>query len=256
MNIKKSLYYHAKSFVTKEDFNSIINRNHLTQEALSNVSKEMIETCETIRNYKKNSNVLLDIGAHKGLFSKVANAFFHFDKTICFEPNNSHNDTIQNNNLTVNCAIENIALSDQEGEISFYLHQDDSMNSSVNSDDKILNDDFPWDNPDKIKETTARTTTLDNYIKQINLKDNTFFIKIDTQGNELSVLKNGVKTLKKTEICLIEYMFFSPYDSKFSFFQLVEFMDLNGFDCKGALTINKRPSKKISGVDFLFIKKS
>jgi hypothetical protein len=32
-------------------------------------------------------------------------------------------------------------------------------------------------------------------------------------------------------------------------------MEIKGFDCKGALTISKRPSKKISGVDFLFIKK-
>jgi FkbM family methyltransferase len=255
MNIKKSLYYRAKSFIIKEDFNSLLKRNNLSEVEFSNVSREMIETCETIANYQKQSNILLDIGAHKGLFSKVANAFFNFEKTICFEPNHLHNNTIKNNNRNSNLTIENIALSDQEGEASFYLHQDDSMNSIVDSDKKILKDEFPWDNPELMKETRVKTTTLDKYTEKNNLITNTFFIKIDTQGNELNVLKNGIKTLRKTEICLIEYMFLSPYNSTFSFFQLVEFMEYNGFDCKGALTILKRPSKKISGVDFLFVKK-
>ena len=42
---------------------------------------------ETICNYLTNTNILIDIGAYKGLFSKTANSFFPFERTICFEPN-------------------------------------------------------------------------------------------------------------------------------------------------------------------------
>ena len=256
VSIKKSLYYRLKSFVLKEERIELAKRNKLDFNHIKELPLELIETMETVKNYTKETNVLLDIGAHNGLFSATANLFSSFDKTICFEPNTKLNDSIKSANTEINLKIENIALSDKKGKAIFYLHEDSSMNSLVNSDNEVLKTEFPWDNPDLMNEIEVPTNTLDNYIEDRDLYNNLFFIKIDTQGNELNVLKNSLKTLKRTGVLLIEYMFVTPYDTDFSFLDLNNFLNENGFDCKGALTIFKRPSKKVSGVDFLFVKRT
>lgn len=245
----------VKAFLEKEKLKQTVEKNCLHHIDLKGVKLELVEIVETIKNYKTNSNILLDIGANKGLFSKVANAFFYFDKTICFEPNEKLNSLIEENNKNNNLVIENIALADHEDEVIYFLHQDEAMNSIVKANNTILKEEFPWDNPDAMRETTVKTITLDDYIERNQLINEKFLIKIDTQGSELNILKHGIKTLKNTEICLIEYMFLSPYQSDYSFYDLLRFMDENAFDCKGALTISKRPSKKISAVDFLFVKR-
>ena len=153
------------------------------------------------------------------------------------------------------CRIENVALSEKDGEVTFYLHEDETMNSIVEADEEVLKGEFPYDNPEKMRKTTVNTTTLDKAVQALNFTDKTFFLKIDTQGNELNVLNYGTQVLKQTEICFIEYMFLSPYKNNFSFQDLVGFMDAHQFDCQGALSILKRPSKKVSAVDFLFVKR-
>lgn len=118
------------------------------------------------------------------------------------------------------------------------------MNRIVKANYNILKEEFPWDNPDAMGETTVKTTTLDNYMARNQLINEKFLMKIDTQGNELNILKQGITTLRNIEICLIEHMFLSPYQSDYSFYDLLQFMDENAFDCKGALTLSKRHSKK------------
>jgi FkbM family methyltransferase len=255
MGIKNSIYYRLKSLLKKEELKNIASKYNIGFVKIKDSSFSDIESMETIINYLKNTNILIDIGAHKGLFTKTANSFFPFDKTICFEPNKVLHNTIKENNSNINLIIENMALSDKEGKATFHLHQDSSMNSIEESNPAVLKSEFPWDNPDLIKKMMVTTKTLDNYFKNPDFKNNLFFIKIDTQGNELNVLKHGIQVLKKTKVLLIEYMFLSPYKNESSFSDLIYFLNEHNFICKGALTIFKRPSKKISGVDFLFIKK-
>lgn len=256
MKLKQSLLFRARSFSEREAREEVISRNKISDEAVSGVSQTMLEVLETASNYFNSANVLLDIGAHKGLFTKAANAFHPFERSICFEPNAVQNDAILANNRGVKCEVANVALADKAGEVAYYLHQDDTMNSIVTSDEHVLREEFPWDQPEHMKSTTVKTTTLDAWIAESDLAAHSrFFLKIDTQGNELNVLKHATATLNRTEACLVEFMFFSPYEKLFSFFELVEFFEQQGFDCAGALSIQKRPSKKVSAVDFLFVRK-
>lgn len=255
MDIKKSIYYRLKAILKKIELKDIASRNNIDLINIKDSSFSDIESMETISNYLTNTNILIDIGAHKGLFSKTANSFFSFEKTICFEPNKLLIDLIKNNNSNVNLIVENIALSDSDGTATFHLHQDSSMNSIIESNIEILKSEFPWDDPELLDKNLVPTKTLDNYMKTLDMKKHSLFIKIDTQGNELNVLKHSIQTLKYTKVLLIEFMFLNPYKNDFSFFDLISFLNKHDFICKGALTIFKRPSKKISGVDFLFVKK-
>lgn len=255
MEIKKNIYYRLRSILKNIELKDIAVRNNIELKNIKDSSFSDLESMETISNYLKNTNILIDIGAYKGLFSKTANSFFSFEKTICFEPNKLLIDTIKKNNSNSNVIIENIALSDKQGTTTFFLHQDSTMNSILESKTEVLKSEFPWDNPELIYKSLVPTITLDNYMKDINTRNLSLFIKIDTQGNELNILKHSIRTLKFTKVLLVEFMFLNPYKKDFSFFDLISFLNKHNFICKGALTIFKRPSKKISGVDFLFVKK-
>lgn len=256
MGLFDSLYFRTKHYVKQRERRAVLERNQLLESAVAGVPVSMIEGLETVRNYIGTANVLLDIGAHHGKFSKAANAMFDLRETVFFEPNAQQNDAIKANAAGFKYRIENVALADKPGEVTFYLHEDDTMNSIVEADQQVLSAEFPYDDPEKMRQTTVPTDTLDDAVSKLALENPTFFMKIDTQGNELNVLHHGTEVLGRTALCFIEYMFLSPYKNNFSFHDLVGFMDAQGFDCKGALSIQKRPSKKVSAVDFLFVRRS
>lgn len=252
MNIKNSIYHRAKALVEKHERTQMLQANQLPEGI--ELPREILETMETVANYVPSKATLLDIGAHKGLFAQAANLFLDLQHTICFEPNDALHPAIKTAMQGNSHTIEHLALSNKAGEIQFFLHQDDSMNSTVEADAQTLRDEFPWDNPDEMRSTTVPTMTLDAYVQENDLGDHRFFIKIDTQGNELDILQHAPHTLAQTEVILAEFMFLNPYQSSYNFMDLISFMDSHNFSCQGALTIAKRPSKKVSAVDFLFVK--
>lgn len=254
MNLKNSLYHRARHFVEREELARLKAENELPPGG--DMPREILETLETVRNYLPEKAVLLDVGAHKGKFAQACNQFFDLAETICFEPNSELHAEIQQRMQGQNFALEQVALSDQVGKTTFFLHQDDSMNSTVAADKDLLRDEFPWDNPDHMTATEVPTTTLDRYVAEKGLAGKPLFLKLDTQGNELNILQHGTEALQSVEVLLTEFMFLNPYASDFGFPDFIRFMDHHNFYCAGALTIAKRPSRKVSAVDFLFVKQS
>jgi FkbM family methyltransferase len=109
-------------------------------------------------------------------------------------------------------------------------------------------------------ETNAKTekrnlTTLDSLVAQspFNKPD---FIKIDTQGYELEILKGGEKTLSSAEFVLLEVSFLDIYKNAPLVADVLNFMEEKGFIVYDICTLMNRP---LDGVlfqsDFLFVKK-
>ena len=80
------------------------------------------------------------------------------------------------------------------------------------------------------------------------------FLKLDTQGNELNILKGALHTLPLINAVLLEHIFATPYKSKYDFNDLIGFMYETGFICNGALSIEYATTGEVSVVDFLFTK--
>lgn len=255
MRLRESFYGRLRTLIRTEDRRVTLDHHRLSRDRFAECSLELIETMQTASNYLKHADMLLDIGAFKGHFAMVANAFFNLAETVCFEPNRTLHDVIRANNPSPQVRIEDVALADTNGgEVTFYMHKDPTMNSTVDADSKVLREEFPYSDPDAIKTTRVKTITLDDYVASRNDGGRTFFLKVDTQGNELNVLRHGIRTLQRTELCLVEYIFTSPYKCNYTFCELVDFMRDNHFRCEGALSVSRRPSGKISAVDFLFVK--
>jgi FkbM family methyltransferase len=78
------------------------------------------------------------------------------------------------------------------------------------------------------KETyEVKTSTIDNYFKDFDLKDS--LLKIDVEGHELKVLRGAKNTIKEIDFILIENQFMDIYkDNKIK--ECDDFLKSNQFD--------------------------
>ena len=71
-------------------------------------------------------------------------------------------------------------------------------------------------------------TTIDDEIEKRKLKP-PFLIKLDTHGFEIPILEGALKTLKKTELVIIETYNYQLTNKSLKYFQLCEYMERLGF---------------------------
>jgi FkbM family methyltransferase len=153
-----------------------------------------------LKEIKTSNPLFLDIGAGQAesinRFKKILpNSIIH-----SFEPVEERIQIIKNwlqtfphnNNITLN----HCAMGDKIEEKTFYVNS-----KTKNSSFLKLNETNKIDSLKK--EIQINVNTVDNYIKQNNIK-HIDYLKIDTQGYEEEVLKGSIETLKSGIVKYIE----------------------------------------------------
>lgn len=250
MSLRDRIYYKAIAFCKNYKLHEMLGRRSAEYDG----PLELLEVAKSISHYLPNVACLIDIGAHKGLFTKAFTTCVNTEYVYCIEPNDSMAKSIRNENPSVKIEIFKTALSNEIGKINYYEHEDSSMNSVIESNFEVLKEKFPFDNPDKLNVREMEVTTLDILLKDRLPEITNAFIKIDTQGSEYKILLGGKETLKKTVGCLIEHMFVDAYKIENTFFELLELMKNNGFRFVGVTSIIRRPTFELSSADLLFMK--
>jgi FkbM family methyltransferase len=219
-----------------------------------------LETLQVIASIKSYINckglVLVDVGAHKGLFAKPAMQALGFSRFLAYEPNPALHTLIKNNTKGMSGEIRGKGLAETSGTFELQIHPDPSMSSFLNSNRDVLKREFSYYDPDSVRSLAVEVSTLDCELFPGNEKPQRFFLKIDTQGNELSVLKGGRKSLSLCEGMLVEHMFVTPYQDQAMFAELINFLQSQRFHCVGVLAMNRKPTHRITGVDFLCLPES
>jgi len=104
------------------------------------------------------------------------------------------------------------------------------------------------------KVETRTLITLDKLLKT-SAFEKPDFIKIDTQGYELEILKGGEKTLANAEFVLLEVSLLDIYIDSPLISDTIAFMKERGFVVYDICTLMKRPlDKALFQSDFLFVK--
>jgi FkbM family methyltransferase len=143
--------------------------------------------------------VIIDIGAHIGLFSVIASQITGRNgKVYAFEPAPSTYALLQKT-LSINnseAIIETFqkAVGIETGKITFFVSDGEADNSNSLVSYK---DDRP------LRGIDTEVTTVDAFVKEkkINKVD---FIKIDVEGAEYDTLRGGAETLKNLRpICIV-----------------------------------------------------
>ena len=173
---------------------------------------DLIRTLLSVRAIMKSRpRVLLDVGAHRGVFAKYAAKILGCCRAECFEADKDLLDELRLSLREIDNVIHEIALSNRSGRADFYVHGSRGMSSLLTADPKILATKFPGAGNVEILCRDVPIATLDSYTcSGAELSSERYFLKIDTQGNELQVLEGAQETLCRTDGCLIEYMFCTP----------------------------------------------
>jgi FkbM family methyltransferase len=150
---------------------------------------EVKETYEFLLSQDNKPDLFVDIGANYGSHSLLF--LCHGIETITFEPNSSCHSYFQKICVlnSVEGHLEKVALGGTEGVVKIKYPEKDTW---LGSTDEIIQSKIGV--AQKLIEEEVIQRTLDNYLDKLQGKQ--ILIKIDTEGNEYSVLQGAEKVLK------------------------------------------------------------
>lgn len=149
---------------------------------------------------KKKVKYCIDIGAHKGDYSKelLKQGF----NVIAFEPMEKSFKELEKlkKDYPKKFKCFKIALSDQLKNLSINFTHSQSQLASFSKNLNQIN----FLKNKKFKTKLVKTTTLDNFVKKNKIIKKVDFIKIDTEGYDLKVLKGSLNFLNKFKPLFIQ----------------------------------------------------
>lgn len=155
--------------------------------------------------------------------------------------------------------VHEIALSDSEGETTLYITRHGSMSSTLLPETDEFRRSFgemknagDWAKGMEVEQrVNVKTTTLASFCKQnpISFVD---FLKLDTQGNELNILRSGLELLKAGKIGVVcaEVAFFPVYKGQSYFSDIDIFLRSCGFrfiECRSYPDVLNREDEFVPG---------
>ena len=171
---------------------------------------------------QENLSVCLDIGGHRGDYSKELLKKIHIDKLIIFEPSKENYQYLKSIFVDQNIKVENLAVSSESGMEKFYFHNKNSSLSSLH-----LRNIFKDSN--NIDSYDVQVISLKEYLRKNFDNEIIDFIKIDTEGNEYEVLKGLGNFINLVKVIQFEFGATSV-DTKTPFFQFWTLLKENNFE--------------------------
>ena len=153
----------------------------------------LIEDYEVSGFNINNEDVIIDIGAHIGLFSLFASQYCKNGKIFCYEPIEKNFGILKENielNKNKNIIHFNSAVSNQLNKLKIFIDSDDSAHSIFKSDKNFI----------EVNSTTIKSIFDENKIKNCNL------LKLDCEGSEYQIIESIPKEyFLKIDKMIIEY---------------------------------------------------
>lgn len=152
-------------------------------------------------HYKTNTITLFDIGANVGKYSLLLNKIFDEKRAAikAFEPLGSTFKELEKNTKGVNnIQCHNFGFGEKEEIVKLYFNSENSVFSSIYSQSSL---GFEMKDFQEIKLFNLDSYCTQNEIYKIH------FMKLDTEGNEFSILQGAEKMLREARIDFIQFEF-------------------------------------------------
>ncbi len=153
---------------------------------------------ETLRLWyeisKEVNGLVLDIGAHAGIFSLVAASANKQSSIVAFEPHPANFDRLCKNiqiNEFSNITLENLALSNKTGKAVFY-NDGDFAPSGLS----LIKHRYVVPESSTI---SCATISFKEYLESNNKEQILSLVKLDIERAELIVLRDGIERLQKDQ---------------------------------------------------------
>lgn len=208
-----------------------------------------------IKFLKNNAvSVVLDVGANIGQYGSELRSIGYKGKIISFEP--TKDAYIKLSSLSKkdkNWTTLNHSLGEFDGDSEINISKNSVSSSILNSLPQLI-ESAP--NSKYVAKEKISVKKLDTIFRNLQLDNDTIYLKIDTQGYENMVLNGALDSLKKIKIIQIEMSLIQTYESTLSFEQMIEKLTALGFKL---ISIESGYYDKKTGnlleVDGVFIKK-
>lgn len=141
--------------------------------------------------YNFEPSVIYDIGSHEGKWTEECKNIYPKACYIQFEANTNKKQ------LTPDAHFE--LLSSEDDKVMKYY----KTNSSCDTGNSIYRENTVYFEDFLVQVEERKSRKLDTIVaeKKLDLPD---FLKIDTQGSELDILKGATNTIKNTQVILME----------------------------------------------------
>lgn len=185
---------------------------------------------------------LIDVGTCEGDMVTTLSKIFHPKNVYGFEPC-LENCKIAQENLPSAC-ISNVAVSNENKEIELKIYKKKGQHSL-----------YQFNNQEPVRIDKVKCIRLDTWMKE-NSVSNIDFVKIDTQGNDLNVLKGLGDEIVKAKIIMTELMFnHDEYKYAPRAHEIMAYLYLKGFCLYNMPCLYHMDGGMLSWGDGIFIRK-
>ncbi len=154
----------------------------------------------------RSGDIVFDVGANKGEWSKNVLLNVSSVNIYSFEPVASVFDVLKDNLSDSEASLHNIAISDSDGKKRFFYYNQNSELSTFYRRASSVEQELDI----KPIQVMVQTKTLDLFCKE-QLISHIDFLKIDTEGAELDVLQGAVELLQGHKIKTIQFEYGDTY---------------------------------------------
>lgn len=171
---------------------------------------------EFLRFYGKKWQIAYDIGANRGEYTKMLRQINRNCTIYCFEPNPSLKDTLRRYS---NVKVFDKAVGSSNSKIHININKLDDTQSSI------------YRYSESTEPLSVDQICLDNFIDSRKNK-RIDFIKIDTEGHELEVLKGMRRIIKNQLVDYIQFEYGGTYrDAGVTLKQAYDILEKNYIIC-------------------------
>jgi len=194
--------------------------------------------------FNKDHLVLVDVGARKG-FEKHWDNYADQINLIGFEPNEESYKECVEKKSNLQTSYYPFALDRKKGEKDFYITSYLSACGFYKPDEKMIKKFGSADTFNVTEVIKVPTIDLDSFCVEYNIQ-NVDFIKLDTEGSELDILKGAEKTLKSSVIGIsIEVEFIKMYIDQPLFSDIDQYLRSLNFELYD-LDLNRKTRSSLS----------
>jgi FkbM family methyltransferase len=146
---------------------------------------------------------LFDIGAHQGVYSKQLRRNFPTATVYAFEPNAETFRILESNLVSEGVRCFNLGFGSEVGSGALYHYAHDRVTSHASVYKDVL---MQLHGSPSVEKEVISISTLDSFCESLGI-GHISFLKIDTEGHELEVLKGGMGMLSEGRIDIIQFEF-------------------------------------------------
>ena len=203
--------------------------------------------------FNKDHLVLVDVGARKG-FEKHWDNYADQINLIGFEPNEESYKECVEKKSNLQTSYYPFALDRKKGEKDFYITSYLSACGFYKPDEKMIKKFGSADTFNVTEVIKVPTIDLDSFCVEYNIQ-NVDFIKLDTEGSELDILKGSKYTISNCKLIYLECPIIEYNEGSPNLNQYIEYLNSIDFIPYDICEVHHMDEVLVQ-IDILFIKKS